>query len=147
MNYIDFKISLKTLTRFGGLISLLFVFINLISKYNNNSVITLISCVSFFIGIYFLLDLTSTMTSESLKYDKRTLDEIEQSSIVQKIHLLNAAQNELLFKYVSDDNIHISDLYTKMDNIEALKTGFEEQLYNLNSNHPLLLTEKSKSYV
>lgn len=55
IDYIDFKISQKTLVRFLGLFSILAVFIKLMNMYYDKNAILIISMFSFFIFIYFFI--------------------------------------------------------------------------------------------
>lgn len=146
MNYIDFKISLKSLIRFGGLSFCLYMIIMLSTKFADNDLIMIISCFSFFIAMYFLIDATSTMSSESIKYDKRTITEIEQDNLINSIHLINAAQNAVILKYVNDD-LSLSNLEDKLENLNQMKTSLVHKLEDLSADDFHYLLPKNKEYV
>lgn len=132
IDYIDFKISQKTLVRFLGLFSILAVFIKLMNMYYDKNAILIISMFSFFIFIYFLLELTSNMSNESIKYDNRSLTKIEEDNIKQKVQLLNAAQNQIILDHASNfDN----DLIQKLESLEQIKVGYSNKLIETHSGY------------
>lgn len=146
IDYIDFKISLKSLIRFGGLSFILYMMIILGTKFIDNDLIMIVSCFSFFIAIYFLFDMTSTMSQDSIKYDKRSIIKIEQDDLINKIHLLNAAKNEVFFKYINDD-IDINDVQDKIENIDQIKKSLVTKLENLSNDDSYYLLSKNEEYV
>ena len=132
IDYIDFKISQKTLVRFLGLFSILAVFIKLMNMYYDKNAILIISMFSFFIFIYFLLELTSNMSNESIKYDNRSLIKIEEDNIKQKMQLLNAAQNQIILDHASNFD---SNLFEKLDSLEQIKVGYSKKLMETHSGY------------
>lgn len=62
------------------------------------------------------------------------------------MHLINAAQNAVILKYVNDD-ISLSNLEDKLENLNQMKTSLLHKLEDLSADDFHYLLPKNKEYV
>ena len=130
--YLNLKISYQALFRLIGFIIIFWGILKLLSTYNNLSSIMII-IFGFFFALWQVFNISESFSLEPVTYDTRSIEELEDHNLREKIQFLNAAENQLLVKFTQGE-ISGNEFKNRVEVLEGMKNNtinaLPQQIYN-----------------